>query len=396
MTYGKRRNFVWAGITALMLVLLLAAAAAARWQVTGTAINVLTSSAYRAEIEEEYEVPQALTPGNCVDKKVTVVNSGRTDLCVRVKVEKRFGIRSEDGSLQEDPLLDPALIMITYNQKFWKYLDGYWYYTQVLSAGEKTKEPLFEQYKISEQADNRYQGKDAEIIVTMESVQAEGDGVSLWGMKKSDLGISYREESGNTVTKVTYTGKEKGFSFSAADTDLFANFKNLLPGCSRTQKITVQNQSPETVSLFLQAKAAKQDQMSEKEKKLVEKLLSEYAEITVKQQELILYQGPVGGKLDQKKQNSGKAVSLGTFKPDSRQDLIVRLSVSPDMEHEMQELCGKVRWDFVAEGEDAKMVSSIVPQTGDRTPVIQVMVLLLASAAAFLYFWRKSYFRKMR
>lgn len=378
MEFRRRIVFVRAGLAALTGTLFLTIGVFAYWTVTGTSINILTSAAYRADIEEEYEIPPHVSPGTAIDKTVNIVNSGNVDMLVRVKVEKKFGTRQTDGNLQEEPELNPELIEIAYNQNYWKYKDGYWYYTEILKAGKRTREPLFEKYQVSALADDPYKGKDAEIIVIMESVQAEGDGVSLWGIKKEDLGISYRSEMSDTVTGVVYAGEEKGFLFSNSDTDLFSNFKNLLPGCARTQKIRLENTSSEKAELFLQAEAADQGEMSEAEKELVMKLLSEYVEITVEQKGNLLYQGAVGGKMD---------VTLGTLEAGEKQDLIVKLTVDPKMEHEMQLLCGKVQWNFLAKGDDAPIVSGTVPKTADQTPVKALLVLLTISAAWMILLW---------
>lgn len=378
MEFRKGFVFVRAGLAALTGTLFLTTGVFAYWTVTGTSVNVLTSAAYRADIEEEYEIPPHVSPGTAVDKTVNVVNNGNVDMLVRVKVEKKFGTKQADGSLQEELELNPELIEIAYNQNYWKYQDGYWYYTEILKAGKRTREPLFESYRVSVKADEPYKGKDAEIIVTMESVQAEGDGVSLWGIKKEDLGISYRSDTADTVTGVVYAGEEKGFQFSSPDTDLFSNFKNLLPGCARTQKIRIENTSSEKAELFLQATAADQGKMSEAEKELVMKMLSEYVEITVEQKGQLLYQGAVGGKMD---------VTLGTLEAGETQELIVKLTADPRMEHEMQLLCGKVQWNFLAKGDDAPTVSGTVPKTADQTPLKGLLVLLTISAAWLILFW---------
>lgn len=365
-------------------------AALAYWNVTGKTINVLTSSAYRAEIEEEYEVPSHVNPGDSIDKSVNAVNTGTVDILVRIKVEKQFGTRLENGMLLVDGNLDPQLIEIRYNQNFWKYRNGFWYYTEVLEAGEKTKEPLFEQYTVSAKAGNAYKGKDADIAVTLESIQAEGDAVALWGIQKKDLGIEYKTKKQDIVTRVTYAGREQGFAFQGTGTDLFANFKNLLPGCARTQRIMIENTSGEKVELFLSAQAAKQEHMSEEQRKMVYLMLSKYVWITVKQEEEILYSGPVDGNIHKTGQSMGEAISLGSFLSDQEKELIVTLSVSPEMEHDMQLLSGRVQWNFSAKGQEKGQitVSQMIPKTGDETAWHIYGISMLVCAGIFLWMIR--------
>lgn len=372
-------KLVRGGMLGAAAALFLAGTVLAYWEVTGKAVNILTSASYRTEIEEEYTVPQHVDPGTSVDKIVNVKNSGKTDVLVRVKLEKAFGTRDADGILQKEEALDPEMIEITCNERFWKRAGDYWYYTEVLAAGERTKEPLMESYRVSEKAGNAYRGKAAEIVVSMESIQAEGDAVSLWGITKKDLGIRYASDSVNTVTAVTFSGKEEGFQFSESDTDLFANFKNLLPGCSRTQKIRIKNSSQDKTEIFLHAEAANQEQMTDKQKRLVSLMLSKYAKIIVKQGNKTLYQGPVDGNLLKTEYSMGNEISLGTFEPGENQDLNVTLSMSRQMDNEMQSLSGKVKWIFTAKGQEEGGTSTAVPKTGDSTDLAGVLVAFVGS-----------------
>ena len=102
MTCRKIHKWIWSGMAALACAMFLTAGVFAYWNVTGTSINVLTSSAYRAQIEEEYEIPEHVNPGTSVDKKVNVVNCGTADMLIRVKIEKQFGEREASGVLKED------------------------------------------------------------------------------------------------------------------------------------------------------------------------------------------------------------------------------------------------------------------------------------------------------
>lgn len=364
--------------------------ASAYWTVTGKTVNMITTAAFRAEIEEQYEIPAYVNPGMAIDKTVNVVNTGTVDMFIRIKIEKKFGNRDLKGHFVSDDSLDPNLIEIAYNQSFWKYVDGYWYYTEVLEAGERTREPLFETYRISARAGNNYKDKDAEIIVSMESVQAEGNAISMWEVQKEDLGIFYEMKKKNETTGVTYEGQEKGFSFECDETDLFANFKNLLPGCARTQQITIKNSSDESIELFLHAEAIRQDQMTNQQRKLVDLLLSKYASITIKHDNKIIYEGPVNGNLDGSGQTLGEKICLGKYSAKERQNLTVTLSVSPEMEHDMQVLCGKVQWIFTAKGQEKEMlVSQNIPKTADTTPLFLVGTGVIGSMIVLMYEMKK-------
>lgn len=351
------------------------------WSVSGTAINFLTMASYKNQIEEEYEIPHHVNPSEVVTKVVNVSNTGTVDTIIRVLVTKVFGVRAEDGSFTEDKNLDPGMIKIHFNNRYWmEREDGYYYYKGILKAGETTKEPLFSSYQLSPDADNEYKGKDARIIVMMESVQAEGDAVSVWGITYSDIGVTRPAVKPSEDAAVTYLGKEKGFDITSKKTDLFASFKNLLPGCARTQKIHINNDSADNVEIFLRAESVSQVKMSMEEKKLVEQLLNKEAVIEITDGRKCIYKGSAAGNLSGGKSTMRNNISLGVFPGSSKKELTVTLSLSPEMDNRYLELTGKVKWVFTAIGEDDSVVcSATVPQTGDGTRIGMWIALFITS-----------------
>lgn len=211
---------------------------------------------YKTSIVEEYTQPQHVDPSETVDKIVNVKNSGTVGTFVRVAIEKKIGDMDADGNFVTDETLDPEMILITYNDTIWKDGgDGYFYYLKELKPGETTEEPLFKSYTFSAEAGNAYKKKVANIIVKMESVQAEGNAISIWGKSTSDLGIQYKEaEQTAEPTNVTFLGKEEGFDITSKKPDLFTNFKNLMPGTSRTQVIKLANTANKDVEFGLKSK----------------------------------------------------------------------------------------------------------------------------------------------
>lgn len=383
----------------------------ASWNVTGRSINILSMSSYKTSIVEEYEVPESVYPSDEISKVVNIKNDGTVDTFVRVKVEKKWGVRGDDGVLVQDTSLDPEKIIIEYNDKLWENKGDYWYYKGVLKAGEMTKEPLFESYKLSEETGNEYKGKDADIVVTMDSVQAEGSVISkAWGISARELGVIYvKGAEKSEPTGVTY--KNHKIIFDAEDTDLFANFKNLLPGCSRTQIVRVKNASSNVIDVLLRAEATKQDT---KEEALVKMLLSKYAKIEVKNGTELIYKGPVDGLSSTSGYTMASDIDLGKISSNAYTNLTITLTVDPDMETEYQSLLGKVSWVFTVNEEDKKdntkeddknkdssgggsysggygggsgtspishdnSVSAIVPKTGDNTDITLQVILAIGS-----------------
>lgn len=116
-----------------------------------------------------------------------------------------------------------------------------------------------DRYYLSEKADNRYKNKEARILINMESIQAEGGEMeTIWGKKERDLGIFYQPCTCETVTSVIF-GENQKLKIGGETTDLFANFKNLTPGCTRSQTIRITNSSQIPVQMYLRAELAEQE-----------------------------------------------------------------------------------------------------------------------------------------
>lgn len=396
MMERKKGRKMKAGIPILMVSFMLFTwIIPAYWEQTADSVNILTMSSYKAEIVEKYRIPSHVDPSERVEKMVNVKNSGTVDILVRVAVEKMFG--TTDGEVfEKDKSLDGEMIEIMFHSKYWQEgKDGWFYYKEILKAGEMTKEPLMDSYRLSEKAGNEYKGKEGHIVVTMESVQADERAANLWGTEIKQMGIVWPDVPSGEETNVVYQGKENGFKILGDGTDLFAMFKNLTPGCSRIQKIKVSNKSNENVEIFLHAEETKQPEISGRQKELAEQLLHDYALIELWEENGILYSGPVGKKLQGSDAN-GK-ISLGIFGPEQEKTLTVKLALSPEMDNRFQKLMAKVKWIFTARGEDGTVIKGRVPVTGDDTKTGIWLLLLWVGASVFAaVVWPKRKRRKKK
>lgn len=367
----------------------------AYWEQKGDSVNILTMSSYKAEIVEKYRIPSHVDPAESIKKEVNVKNSGTVDILIRVAVEKMFGTKNGEV-FEEDKSLDGEMIEIMFHSKYWqKGKDGWFYYKEILKAGEMTKEPLMDSYRLSEKAGNEYKGKEGHIVVTMESVQADQNAADIWGTEIKQVGIVWPDVPSGRETNVVYQGKEDGFKIRGDGTDLFAMFKNLTPGCSRIQKIRVTNPSNENVEIFLHAEDMEQPETFGGQEDLVGQLLHSYAFIELWEESSVLYRGAVGKKLQDA--DAGEKISLGIFLPGQEKTLTVKLALSPEMDNRFQNLTARVKWVFTARGEDGTVVKSQVPVTGDDTEIRIWFLCLWVGAAAFAAaVWLKRRRRKKR
>ena len=189
-------------------------------------------------------------------------------------------------------------------------------------------------------------------------------------------------------SKVTYEGGAEKFVFlpgsEYSETDLFENFKGVMPGDVITQEITVRNNytKAEKVNIYLRAVVHdEQGNPLSEEVARTEDLVSmqhflSQLTMTVKQGDKVLFSASPD-ELGGLKEN----VLLGTFPGKSYTKLVVELSVPIELGSEYANRVGEVDWVFTAE-EVTKTI-----QTGDDSDLIlwaALMTLSLVTAAGVI------------
>ena len=189
-------------------------------------------------------------------------------------------------------------------------------------------------------------------------------------------------------SKVTYEGGAEKFVFlpgsEYTETDLFENFKGVMPGDVITQEITVQNNYTKAKKVNIYLRAVVHDEQGNplsEEVARTEDLVSmqdflSQLTMTVKQGDKVLFSASPD-ELDGLKEN----VLLGTFPGRSKTILTVELSVPFELGNEYANRVGEVDWIFTAE-EVTKTV-----QTGDDSDLIlwaALMTLSLVTAAGVI------------
>lgn len=387
MIWMKKRLARIALMTCLFLVFFVSGALAA-WESSSATVNKISVATVRGSIDETYEQGQPVLPGDTATKVVNVKNTGSIDSIVRIKVDKYWGTeRDSNGVLVIEPTLSTDNIQIAFDTVDWYYdnSDGYYYYKHVLSPGEMTTTPLFSSFSIDKDTNNLYKDMKADIRVSMECVQAGGNAVVVWNKTMEDLGIEYNAPAvTHTDTAISFVSPEKAFRFDAKDGDLFADFKNLVPGESVSQTITVRNEYAQNAEIYLRADITDQPQATDETRELIEKLLKEYAVISIRdEQGTVLYQGPVGGNLDC--DGAGitmKApIKLADFAPGQSKKYTVSLSLDPGTDNQYRELLGLVKWVFSANGAESTVAP---PKTGDNIRMELYLNLMLVSGGLIL------------
>ncbi len=172
---------------------------------------------------------------------------------------------------------------------------------------------------------------------------------------------------------VRYEGGAEKFVFlpgsMQSDSDLFANFKDVLPGDVIEQKITVSNKTGKQVRIYLRA-----EPVTEADRDFLSQL-----KLNVKSGSSEIFEGAAS-----EQDGLAENTLLGTFKKDGSVELTATLTVPHELGNAYMGREGTVPWTFLVE----EIPVDDTPQTGDwfSLPVWGALAaaVLLALAAAFV------------
>lgn len=182
-------------------------------------------------------------------------------------------------------------------------------------------------------------------------------------------------DSGN----VTYSGDSGKFIFAPGSeyspTDLFPNFKDVMPGDTITQPITVKNNASNKVKvvIYMRSLGAHEDS-----KEFLSKL------------RLRVEKSPdntMGYMFDAAASETAQLtewVCLGTLYSGGEVNLNVILDVPTDLNNDFQQLIGYLDWEFMIEEQPIEPTDPEPPKTGDDAPIFLWVGLMAVSFGALL------------
>ena len=186
--------------------------------------------------------------------------------------------------------------------------------------------------------------------------------------------------------KVTYSGNAGNFVFEPGSehslTDLFPNFKGVMPGDTLTQKITVKNDADNKVKvkIYVRSLGAHEDSVE---------FLSRLGLKVAKSEE-----NKMAYMFDAAANETAQLtdwVCLGTLYSGGEVNLDVTLNVPVSMGNEFQDQIGYLDWEFKIEEYPVEDTDPKPPQTGDNSNLGLWFALMICSLfmLIILLVWRK-------
>ena len=186
--------------------------------------------------------------------------------------------------------------------------------------------------------------------------------------------------------KVTYSGNAGNFVFEPGSehslTDLFPNFKGVMPGDTLTQKITVKNNADNKVKvkIYIRSLGAHEDSVE---------FLSQLGLKVAKSEE-----NEMAYMFDAAANETAQLtdwVCLGTLYSGGEVNLDVTLNVPVELPNEFQNQIGYLDWEFMIEEFPIEEGDPKSPQTGDNSNMGLWFTIMICSLIMMiiLLVWRK-------
>lgn len=255
----------------------------------------------------------------------------------------------------------------------WIKKGEYWYYKPILQSGKKID--IFKTFTIPTDMPNDYQGKEIQVIITAEAIQADSfkpdfDSESPWNkvkvQKASDDVYKFDKVQLNTNAKIEYENNAQ--QYIEVPENFLGKLGHLVPGEVVEQDINLNNSTSKEIEYFVTVK--KESGLSDKQLNLLKNL-----KLSISVDNKAVYEGNLYD-IDK--------ISLGKYLSKQSDKAKFTVKMPEELGNEYSVLNTSINWLFSVDGKDPvipKKDPEVVPspQTGDTKIQIALTVFLISA-----------------
>lgn len=197
-----RERIVIVALIGVLVLSIIVGSSLAQVQKRGETVNVISSGEITVDLlnirKDGTNMPEIITcilPGDTIDNVVKAKNTCDYDEYIRISLDKIIYETAE-----ENVVLDSSKGHFLFNEEDWTYKDGYYYYNEVLKAGDISP-ALYDGIYLDESIDNTYKLAVMDVEISVEAVQSvnNGDALTAEGWVPVAKIGGKDEETSNTV-----------------------------------------------------------------------------------------------------------------------------------------------------------------------------------------------------
>lgn len=133
--------------------------------------NKFQISNLETKVEEVFNSPTSIKPGDSVQKEVAVKNTGTSSQFVRVMVQPEIKVTIDDNLVLLPSEIGKEIVLDGLNTTDWKLgEDGYYYYLYKLDPSETTKTKLFTKVILNSALNNIYNNASFTMLIKVEAI----------------------------------------------------------------------------------------------------------------------------------------------------------------------------------------------------------------------------------
>lgn len=272
----------------------------------------------------------------------------------------------------------------------WVNKEGYWYYKPIAKSGEKID--IFKTFTIPTDLPNSYQGKEFQLNVIAEAIQADNfspdfNSETPWNKVKTEKALddTYNIDKVQVSKNAKIEYENNAQKYIEVPENFLGNLGYLLPGNIVEQEISLKNTTSDEIEYYVTVN--KKSDLSEKQANLLKNL-----NLVISVDNKMVYEGNL---------YDGDKISLGKYSAKQTAKAKFTVKVPVEFGNEYSLINTSVNWVFSVNGKDKVIPEKEpevvpTPQTEDTKIQIALSVFLISALGLIIVLIAEKRMRKTK